>query len=193
MSTASFNSCLPLQLVTEVNHSLNLDARMQKAEGNCSLLFKPRQSSHTIHRCKLENSWGSMWNPSMLLPLKHLSIKDWIQLAQPFEEAFINSTRKLLWKTTPDMQASWPKILPWKGGSKGLMENSLLNNGSLQIIELCHSSSPLKIYKTAISGTSSSTVLFLSLTFSAEIAATQDRWITERKTTYLTGRLHENC
>lgn len=162
---------------------------MQKAEGNCSLLFKLRQSSRTMHRCKLENSWGSLWNPSMLLPLKHLSIKDWIQLAEPIEEAVINSTRKLFWKTSPsDMQASWPKLRPWKGRPKGLMDN-----WSLQIIELCHSSSPLKIYKTAISGTSSSTVLFLSLIFSAEIAATQDRWITERKTTYLTGRLHENC
>lgn len=91
------------------------------------------------------------------------------------------------------MQASWPKIPPWKGGPKGVMENSLLNNGSLQIIELCHSNSPLKIYKTVISGTSSSILLLPSLTFSAEIAATQDRRITERKTTYLTVRLHEKC
>lgn len=74
-----------------------------------------------------------------------------------------------------------------------MMENSLLNNGSLQIIELCHSNSPLKIYKTVISGTSSSILLLPSLTFSAEIAATQDRRITERKTTYLTVRLHEKC
>lgn len=89
------------------------------------------------------------------------------------------------------MQASWPTIPPWKGGPKGVMENSLLNNGSLQIIELYHSNPPLKIYKTAISGTSSSTLLLPSLTFSAEISAAQDRCITERKTTYLTVKRHE--
>lgn len=127
------------------------DARMQQAEGSCllvslcSLLFKLRQSSCTTHRCKLENSWSSMWNFSMLLLLKHLSIKDWIQVAQPFEEAVINSTRKCLWKTSPsDLQASWPQIPPWKRKPKGAMENSLLNNGSLEIIVLCHSNSPLK-------------------------------------------------
>lgn len=172
---------------------------MQQAEGSslvnlCWLLFKPKQSSCTIHKYKLENSWGSMWNPSMLLLLKHLSIQDWIQLAQPFEEAVINSTWKLLRKTSPsDMQASLPKTPSLKEGPKGVMENSLLNNGSLQITELSHSNSPLKTYKTAISGTYNSTVLFLSLTFSAEIAATQDRCITERIATYLTVRLHEKC
>lgn len=98
-------------------------------------------------QCRLENSWGSMWNPSMLLLLKHLKIQDWIQLAQPFEEAAISSTRKLLRKTSAsDRQASWPKIPSWKEGPNGVMDyqwitpnhRALSFQFSLEDIQNCH-------------------------------------------------------